>query len=78
MRYFLVENWLITSIGLAIGALLATGFNYGLATQFETERLDWFYIPMGMALLWILGLTAVYGPARRASRVSPAIATRTV
>lgn len=78
LRYFLVENWLITSIGLSIGVVLATGFNYGLATQFETERIDWFYIPLGMVLLWLLGLAAVFGPARRASRVSPAIATRTV
>ncbi|GAB4192263.1 MAG: ABC transporter permease [Wenzhouxiangellaceae bacterium] len=78
MRYFLVENWLITSIGLALGMLLATGFNYWLVTSFELERMDWYYVPGGMALLWLLGLAAVFGPARRASQVSPAIATRTV
>ncbi|MCG8466405.1 MAG: FtsX-like permease family protein [Xanthomonadales bacterium] len=78
LRYFLVENWLITSIGLTLGVLLASAFNYYLVVHFELERLDWFYIPMGMAILWLLGLFAVYGPARRASMVSPAIATRTV
>jgi putative ABC transport system permease protein len=78
LRYFLVENWLITSIGLTLGVLLASAFNYYLVVHFELERLDWFYIPMGMAILWLLGLFAVYGPARRASLVSPAIATRTV
>lgn len=78
LRYFLVENWLITSIGLALGAFLATAFNYWLVTSFELERLDWYYVPAGMAFLWILGLAAVYGPAKRATMVSPAIATRTV
>lgn len=78
LRYFLVENGLITSIGLAIGVLLASLVNYLLVTHFELERLDWYYVPVGMALLWLLGQLAVMGPARRASRVSPAIATRTV
>lgn len=78
LRYFLVENGLITSIGLAIGVILASLVNYLLVTHFELERLDWYYVPMGMALLWLLGQIAVMGPARRASRVSPAIATRTV
>ena len=78
VRYFLVENWLITSVGLSIGLVMTIALNYYLVQAFELPRLDWIYIPMGLALIWTLGIGAALGPARRASRISPAIATRTV
>jgi len=78
VRYFMVENWLITTIGVSIGAFLTLGINYWLVTSFELERLDPVYVPAGILALWCLGLLAVLGPARRASNISPAIATRTI
>ena len=78
LRYFMLENWLITTIGVAIGTVLAFAVNYWLVTSYELERLDAFYVPVGVFALWGLGLLAVAGPAHRASSVSPAIATRTV
>ena len=78
VRYFLTENWLMTTIGLAAGTLLTYLVNYQLSRLFETARLDVRYLVVGVALLWLLGLVAVAGPARRAAQISPAIATRTV
>ncbi|MEM6605889.1 MAG: FtsX-like permease family protein [Pseudomonadota bacterium] len=78
IRYFLIENWLMTSIGIALGTGLAIGLNYLLATQFDVQRLDYGYLVGGMLALWILGFAAVANPARRAAKISPAIATRTV
>jgi putative ABC transport system permease protein len=78
IRYFLLENWLMTTIGIALGTALTIGVNYSLASAFDTERLNYWYLITGMLMLWVLGFLAVAEPARRASQVSPAIATRTV
>ncbi|MDX1570835.1 MAG: FtsX-like permease family protein [Xanthomonadales bacterium] len=78
VRYFLVENWLITSIGLTLGLAMTVGLNYWMVHSFDMERLDWIYIPIGLVLIWTLGIGSALGPARRASRVPPAVATRTV
>ena len=78
VRYFLIENWLITSIGLTLGLALTVGLNYWMVHSFDMERLDWIFIPTGLLLIWTLGIGSALGPARRASRVPPAVATRTV
>jgi putative ABC transport system permease protein len=78
LRYFMTENWLITTLGVAAGSVLAVGVNYWMVSNFELERLNPVYVPVGIIALWSLGLLAVLGPARKASAISPAIATRTV
>jgi putative ABC transport system permease protein len=78
LRYFLTENFLITSGGLILGAALAYVFSFWLMTNYQAKLLPWHYVPIGFVCLWALGLLAVLGPAIRASRVSPAVATRSV
>ncbi len=78
LRYFLTENWLITTMGVIVGLILTFALNYWLATAYSLDKLDPVYVPLGVLMLWGLGLLSVLGPARRASSVSPAIATRTV
>lgn len=78
VRYFMVENWMITTTGVTVGAVLAFGMNYWLTTTFGLSRIDPLYVPGGMIALWLLGLLAVAAPARWAAAVSPAVATRTV
>lgn len=78
IRYFLLENWLMTTIGIVLGTALTIGLNYALASAFEMERLNYVYLVAGIVVLWLLGFIAVADPARRAAKVSPAIATRTV
>ena len=76
LRYFLTENFMITSVGVAAGVLLALGLNQLLVSQLEMARLPLPYLLGGAAVFWLLGLGAVYGPAWRAASISPATATR--
>lgn len=78
LRYFLLENFLISSVGVVAGAILAVGLNIWMVQVFDLTPMAWYVIPAAMLVLWIVGQGAVYGPARRASLVSPAIATRSV
>jgi putative ABC transport system permease protein len=78
LRYFMVENWLLTTIGLVIGCALAFVFSYWLSTAFELPKLNPLYVVSGVGLMWVIGQMAVFVPARRAAGVPPAIATRTV
>ncbi len=76
LRYFQTENFLIATIGIGIGMLLAFGLNQLLMSKYALPRLPLLYLPIGALLLWLLGQVAVLGPARRAASVPPAIATR--
>lgn len=78
MRYFQTENFLLTMAGVALGMALAYGINLYLMQHYEMARMPWYYLPGGAVALWLLGQLAVLGPARRASRVPPVVATRTV
>ncbi|MFT7245595.1 MAG: putative ABC transport system permease protein [Candidatus Azotimanducaceae bacterium] len=78
LRYFMVENFLISSIGVLLGATLSVGLNIILVDQFSLTPIDWYLIPTGMIALWMVGQIAVFGPAQRAAGISPASATRTV
>ncbi|OYO31864.1 ABC transporter permease [Janthinobacterium sp. PC23-8] len=76
LRYFLTENFMITSVGVAAGVLLALGLNHLLVSQLEMARLPPGYLLAGAIVFWLLGVGAVYGPAWRAASISPATATR--
>jgi putative ABC transport system permease protein len=78
LRYFMVENWMLTTVGVAIGAVLAFAFGQWLSSEYSLPRLEPAYVASGVVLLWVLGQLAVFVPARRAAAIPPAIATRTV
>lgn len=78
LRYFLLENWLITTAGLLIGVAAAYGLNVLLVTQVSGVKLGWPLIIGGVVLLWFIGLIATLAPALRGSSLSPAVATRSV
>jgi putative ABC transport system permease protein len=78
LAHFLAENWLLTTLGIVIGVGLAFAVNVGLVSGVEGATLRWPLLAMGVVVLWVAGLLATLAPAVRASRISPAIATRNV
>jgi putative ABC transport system permease protein len=78
VRYFMVENGLVTTGGIVVGCALALAVGYWLSLQYQLPRLDLYYLVGGVLALWAIGQLAAWQPARRASRVSPSVATRTV
>jgi len=78
LRHFQTENFIITTLGLVAGGVLAYALSLWLMQAYQSPRLPWYYVPIGFVALWTLGQLAVLGPALRASRVPPAVATRNV
>jgi putative ABC transport system permease protein len=78
LQYFQTENFLLTTMGIALGMVLAYGINLFLIAHYELPRLPALYFPIGAILLWCLGQAAVLGPALRAAAVPPVVATRSV
>ena len=76
VRYFMLENFVVSSVGVVVGGILAVALNIAMVQAFSLTPLAWYVIPIAMLILWIVGQAAVAGPARRASNISPAIATR--
>jgi len=77
-RYFMIENFIISSIGIIVGGILAVALNILMVQAFSLTPMAWYVVPLAMIALWIVGQLAVAGPARRASNISPAIATRSI
>ncbi|HEY4366891.1 MAG TPA: FtsX-like permease family protein [Steroidobacteraceae bacterium] len=78
IRYFMLENWLLTTGGVVVGTLMAFALGHWLSTAYALPRLQPIYVGVGVITLWILGQLAVFIPARRAAAIPPAMATRTV
>lgn len=78
LRYFLLENWIVTTMGVAVGALLAYGLNVFLVSKVSGAKMEPLLVLGGITLLWLAGLAATFFPARRGAAVAPAIATRNV
>ena len=76
LRYFQTENALITLFGIAAGSALALGVNALLVQYLGFDKLPEYWLPIGGVVVLVLGQLAVLGPALKASRIAPAIATR--
>jgi putative ABC transport system permease protein len=78
LRYFQTENFILATLGIILGMVLAYAINLWLMDKYEVPRLPAPFLPIGAVMLWGLGQLAVLGPALRASLIPPATATRTV
>jgi putative ABC transport system permease protein len=78
LHYFQLENFILATIGIVLGMGLAYAINLWLMHKYAVPRLPGSFLPIGAALLWVLGQLAVLGPAMRASMIAPATATRSV
>ncbi len=76
LRYFLVENFMVTTAGIVVGLAVALALNQYLVQQLSIARMPLEHLAFGVLGLWVLGLLAAFGPAWRASRIPPAVATR--
>jgi len=78
LRYFLTEMGIVTVLGLALGTLLSVPLNMFILRFYDGEKLHIGIVAACAILLFIVALGSALPPALRASRISPAIATRNV
>ena len=76
MRFFMLENLLISSLGIVLGIGGAVGLNIWLVSTFAMTPLTPGLLLVGCAALLLVGQLAVSYPALIAARISPATATR--
>lgn len=78
LRHFIIENWVTTTAGLAIGVIGTYALNYLLVANVTDVKMPWYLVAIGMVVLWTNSLLATLPPALRATQVPPSIATRSV
>lgn len=78
VRHFLLENWMVTTVGVVLGAGLAYAFNFGLVNWVAGAKISAPVVAAGALGLWLIGIAAALGPALRGAQVPPALATRNV
>lgn len=78
VRHFMLENFIISVVGVSLGLVLSIALNMLLVEYFSLAKLPTYLLPLGMVTLCLVGQLAVLGPARKAAAISPAVATRTV
>ncbi|MDO6447530.1 FtsX-like permease family protein [Colwellia sp. 1_MG-2023] len=78
MRYFMMENLLISTVGVVIGSIGAVALNYWLVKTFNLSPISVELVLFGVIALFVVGQLAVLYPARRAAMIPPATATRTI
>ncbi len=76
LRYFQTENFILSTIGIALGMVAAYGISLLLMKSYELPPLPFAFLPIGALLLWGLGQLAVWAPARRAAALPPVAALR--
>ncbi|MBT9488390.1 MAG: ABC transporter permease [Rubrivivax sp.] len=74
--HFVLENGMITWVGVVAGLTLAVALNSGLTRWTTLPPLQWPVLLGGALLMPLLGVLAVLGPALRAAHITPAEATR--
>ncbi len=78
MRYFMLENLLISTLGIVLGIGAAIGLNIWLVSKFQLAPLGPGLLLTGALVLYVVGQLAVFYPARKAAAIAPATATRSV
>lgn len=74
----MTENFMVPAIGVFLGALLTIGFSIVLTSSFNMQTMTWYYTPIGMLALIVIGQIAVLDLSSGAARTEPAITTRRI
>lgn len=79
VRLFMVENAIITLLGIGIGLVLAFALNAAIVSAASnTSRLPFGLVLLGVVLIWGIGAIATLLPALRGASIPPVIAARSV
>jgi len=78
MRYFMVENFIISTLGVIMGCFGAVALNMWLVKTFNLTPINIELMLFGIIALFIVGQLAVLYPAKKAALIPPATATRTI
>ena len=78
LSYFQLENLLIVGAGAAVGVALAVALNLLLISRYEMTRLPVAYVLLGVVLVISLSQLSTFIPARKAAKVEPASAIRSM
>ncbi|HLM75522.1 MAG TPA: FtsX-like permease family protein [Polyangiaceae bacterium] len=78
LSHFLLENAVVSGLGLSLGVALAYGLNIALVSRLGGTALASSTVVLGVGLLALAGILATLAPAMRAARVAPTVATRNV
>ncbi|WP_286264041.1 ABC transporter permease [Thalassotalea atypica] len=76
VSYFMTESALIAAVGIVIGTLLTFTLNTFLMKQFSTTSLSLDYLLFTMVGIVLISQISAFWPAKKATHISPAIATR--
>lgn len=76
IRYFMLENAVVSVTGLVIGFIAALLLSNQFVELFGLTPVPLSFLVTGMVALFVLGQLSVSYPALQASKVEPAIATR--
>lgn len=78
VRYFLLENTMISLVGVIFGAIGALFLGDLLLKEYSLPSLDNTYVLGTAIFVMVVSLLSVVFPATRAANISPSIATRSV
>jgi len=76
LKYFLAENFLIVSLGIAASVLVAYVINSFAMRYYGTGRLPPHFLIVGACAVWIAGQAAALVPAIKAAAIPPGLAAR--
>ena len=76
--YFVGENALLTTFGIAVGLAITLPLNVFMTKHNMMPLATWWQVGLAMCLFWAASLVSALGPARRASRIPPTAAIRTI
>jgi len=79
VRFFMIENAIITLLGIGVGLVLAFALNGVIVNSASNAtRLPIGLVLLGVAIVWGIGAVATLLPALRAASISPVVAARSV
>lgn len=78
LRYFLLENSLIATLGILVGVIVGYALNSQMVKHAGAAPLDSTFLVVTALFIWCVGVVATLLPAMRGAKIPPAIASRTV